>query len=108
MENLNKAIASEDGQNSMMQDKKEQSRGHQIVESLLAKPSKKPDFASVMLTQNQPDVLRRAQAFLPAFIHNTDKILSNPELMRANQMDIKISRSEDFNPATQEKEFQQA
>ena len=60
------------------------SRGHQIVESLLAKPSKKPDFASVMLAGNQPDVLRRAQAFLPAFIQNTDKILNSPALMRAS------------------------
>ena len=43
-------------------------RSEQIVESLLAKPSKKPDFASVMLAHNQPDILKRAQAFLPAFI----------------------------------------
>jgi len=90
-----------------MSDKNTTNRGHQIVESLLAKPSKKPDFASVMLAHNQPDILKRAQAFLPEFIQNTDKILSNPEMLKASQMDVKIKRSEDFNPATQEQEFRQ-
>ena len=60
-----------------------------------------------MLAHNQPDILKRAQAFLPEFIQNTDKILSNPEMLKASQMDVKIKRSEDFNPATQEQEFRQ-
>lgn len=72
-------------------DQNSNKRGHQIVESLLAKPSKKPNFAAVM----QPDILKRAQAFLPAFIQSTDKILSNPDLLRASQMDVKICRAED-------------
>ncbi len=72
-----------------------------MVESLLAKPSTKPDFSSFQV----PDVLKRAQAFLPAFISNTDKILSNPELKQASQMDVQISQTADFNPATQEQEF---
>ena len=54
----------------------QQERGHQIIEALLAKPSKKPDFAGL---PDMPDVLKRAQAFLPEFIQSTDRILSNPE-----------------------------
>jgi len=71
-------------------------RGHQIVESLLAKPSKKPDFGSLA----PPEILKRAQAFLPFFIQSTDKILSNPELLKSSQMDVKIREADDFDPAT--------
>jgi len=78
-------------------------RGHQIVESLLAKPMKKPDFSSFA----PPEILKRAQAFLPEFIMNTDKILSNPDLLKTSQMDVRINQAEDFNPATQEKQFQE-
>jgi hypothetical protein len=39
-------------------------RKHQIIESLLAKPSKKPDFSSF----KQSDILKRAQEFMPMFI----------------------------------------
>ena len=90
----------------MVESRQEVSRGHQIVESLLAKPSQKPDFASVMMQGGQPDILKRAQAFLPAFISSTDKILSNPEALKQSQMDVKITQAEEFNPATQEEEFQ--
>ena len=41
----------------------------------------------------QSDVLKKAQAFLPMFIQNTDKILSDPNLCKDKQMDIKISDS---------------
>ena len=34
-------------------------RAHQIVESLLAKPSEKPNFSS-MASQEVPEILRRA------------------------------------------------
>lgn len=38
-----------------------------------------------------PDVLKRAQAFLPEFIQSTDKILSNPDYRNASQMDVHIT-----------------
>lgn len=38
-----------------------------------------------------PEVLKRAQAFLPEFIQSTDKILSNPEQRQASQMDVHIT-----------------
>jgi len=78
-------------------------RSQRIVESLLAKPSKKPDFASFQ----PPEILKRAQAFLPAFIQSTDKLLSNPEFRQASQMDVRITKAADFDPATQEEEFRQ-
>ena len=57
-----------------------------MIESLLAKPSAKPNFA--MLPQS--DVLKKVQAFLPAFISSTDRILSDPAACQTHQMDIKI------------------
>jgi len=52
----------------------------------LAKPSKKPDFSSF----KGSDVLKRAQQFMPMFITTTDRLLSDPELLRQNQMDIQV------------------
>ena len=66
-----------------------ENRGHKIVEGLLAKPSKKPNFGQMP----QSDVLKKAQAFLPKFIQNTDKILSDPTLCKEKQMDVRISDS---------------
>jgi hypothetical protein len=51
-----------------------------MIESLLAKPSKKPDFTMVP----QSDILKRVQTFLPAFISNTDRILSDPAAQQAH------------------------
>lgn len=62
-----------------------------MIESLLAKPSSKPDFATV----SQSDVLKKVQAFLPAFISNTDRILSDPTANQAHQMDIQIKEQSD-------------
>ena len=70
-----------------MEENKEPSRGHQLVETLLAKPSKKPDFASV----EPSSILKQAQAFLPEFIQSTDKILSHADIRQASQMDVKIT-----------------
>jgi hypothetical protein len=61
-------------------------RKHQIIESLLAKPSKKPDFGAF----KQSDVLKKAQMFMPKFIQTTDRLLSDPELLKTHQMDIKV------------------
>ena len=59
-----------------------------MIEGLLAKPSAKPDFAQLPTS----GILRKAQAFLPEFISNTDRILSDPNLCRDKQMDIKIDK----------------
>ena len=42
----------------------EEKRSHQIIESLLAKPSGKPNFGQLPASS----VLKKAQAFLPEFI----------------------------------------
>ena len=57
-----------------------------MIESLLAKPSKKPQFKDLAGTS---DVLKRAKAFMPEFIHSTDKILSCPSDQFS--MDIQIN-----------------
>jgi hypothetical protein len=61
-------------------------RKHQIIESLLAKPSKKPDFSAF----KGSDILKRAQQFMPKFVQTTDRLLSDPELLKTHQMDIKV------------------
>ena len=60
----------------------------QVVETLLQKPSKKPNFSQI----GESDILKKAQAFLPQFIHHTDKLLNDPEALKQSQMDIKISQ----------------
>ena len=57
---------------------------------MLAKPSKKPDFSSF----KQSDILKRAQEFMPKFIHTTDRLLSDPELLKQSQMDIQVQEEE--------------
>ena len=49
-----------------------------MIQSLLAKPTKKPDFSSF----KGMDILKRAQEFMPKFIQETDKLLTNPELLK--------------------------
>lgn len=61
-------------------------RKHQIIESLLAKPTKKPDFSAF----KGSDILKKAQQFMPRFIQTTDRLLSDPELLKQHQMDIKV------------------
>ena len=56
----------------------EEKRGHQIIQGLLAKPNAKPQFGQVP----QSDVLKKARAFLPEFIQNTDRILSDPNMCK--------------------------
>lgn len=65
-----------------------------MIESLLAKPSSKPNFAMVA----QSDVLKKVQAFLPAFISSTDRILSDPQAMSSHMMDIKIRDQSEKEP----------
>lgn len=74
----------------------EASRSHQVVESLLAKPSAKPNFCALPA----PSILKRAQQFLPEFITSTDRMLADPELLKSKQMDVQITEGAQFNPAT--------
>ncbi len=53
---------------------------------MLAKPSKKPDFSSFKTSE----VLKKAQQFMPMFISTTDRLLSDPELLKSHQMDIQV------------------
>ena len=68
-----------------------------MIETLLSKPSSKPDYSFIP----KSDVLKRAQVFLPSFISNTDKILSDPHERQMKQMDIAIQRQDDFKPQSQ-------
>lgn len=65
----------------------ENSRGHKMIETMLSKPNKKPDFAAELKSLLSNSVLTRAKAFVPEFIATTDKILSDPNNHR---MDIVI------------------
>jgi hypothetical protein len=60
-----------------------------MIESLLSKPSKKPDFKSelqaLLATSN---ILTKAKAFMPEFVASTDRILSDPN--HTFKMDITI------------------
>ena len=76
-------------------------RKTQIVEALLAKPSKKdlpqkqgkPDFSELSKLVNG-GALAHARDFLPNFKKETDKILSDPELREKMQMGIDIQHTE--------------
>lgn len=68
-------------------------RKQQIIESLLQKPSKKPDFSAF----KGSEVLKRAQQFIPEFIQKTDRLLADPELLKQSQMDIKVIDQNDMN-----------
>lgn len=50
-----------------------------MIESLLAKPSQKPDFKGglqALLTNGS--TLMRVKAFMPEFVSNTDRIMNDP------------------------------
>ena len=67
-----------------------QARGHQMIESLLAKPSQKPDFKNGLQSLlSQSSVLTKAKAFMPEFVATTDKIINDPNFSKG--MDIQIS-----------------
>lgn len=76
-------------------DTKETDRAHQMVEGLLLKPSKKPDFKNqISGLLQQGSALHKAKAFMPSFIQQTDKLLSCPDYAREHQMDIQILEGE--------------
>lgn len=61
-----------------------------MIESLLAKPSQKPDFKTGLQTLlSQSSVLMKAKAFMPEFISTTDRMLNDPNAYK--HMDIQIS-----------------
>jgi hypothetical protein len=54
-----------------------------MVEAMLLKPSKKPDFKNqISGLLGQGSALNKAKAFMPGFISHTDKLLSCPEYAR--------------------------
>ncbi|CDW83482.1 UNKNOWN [Stylonychia lemnae] len=63
-----------------------------IIQGLLNKPSKKPDFKNF----RESDILKRAQQFIPMFIQTTDRLLSDPELLKQKQMDIQLEENGDL------------
>jgi hypothetical protein len=61
-----------------------------MIESLLAKPTLKPDFKSGLQNLlSQSSVLMKAKAFMPEFISTTDRMLNEPN--SSKHMDIQIS-----------------
>lgn len=70
----------------------EQSRGHQMIESLLMKPSKKPDFKAGIsqLLQQSNSTLTKVKAFMPEFVATTDRLINDPNYNASARMDITI------------------
>lgn len=63
-----------------------------MIESLLAKPSTKPDFKQgVQGLLAGSSILNKARAFMPEFVAETDRILSDPASFPSKQMDIVIT-----------------
>jgi hypothetical protein len=61
-----------------------------MIESLLAKPTLKPDFKSgLQALLGSSSVLMKAKAFMPEFISTTDRMLNDPNASK--YMDIQIS-----------------
>ena len=68
-----------------------------MIESLLAKPSQKPDFKNGLQSLlSQSSALMKAQAFLPEFVATTDRILNDPNSTK--RMDIQISERQQRDP----------
>jgi len=60
-----------------------------MIETLLSKPSKKPDFKSeLQALLASSSILTKAKAFMPEFVASTDRILSDPT--NSFKMDITI------------------
>ena len=50
-----------------------------MIESLLVKPSQKPDFKNgLQALLSQSNVLMKAKAFMPEFVSSTDRMLNDP------------------------------
>ena len=69
-----------------------------MIESLLAKPTTKPDFTSMKETS----ALNKVKMFMPDFVKETDRLLSDPSYVKT--MDIKIR---DLNDVDQQDEFEE-
>lgn len=63
-----------------------------MIESLLLKPAKKPDFKnglSQLLAQGN-STLTKVKAFMPEFVATTDRLLNDPQFNASSKMDISI------------------
>lgn len=64
-----------------------------MIESLLAKPSQKPDFKNGLQSLlMQGNALTKVKAFLPEFVASTDRIVKDPT---SQKMDILITSKDD-------------
>lgn len=64
-----------------------------MIESLLAKPSQKPDFKNGLQTLlMQGNALTKVKAFMPEFVATTDRIVKDPT---SKKMDILITSQAD-------------
>ena len=67
-----------------------ESRKQQMVESLLAKPSRK-HYQELSKAVPQLDALERVKAFLPDFKKSTERIIQDEKYRDEKAMDIKIN-----------------
>lgn len=81
-------------------------RGHQMIESLLAKPSQKPDFRNGLQSLlSSSSALTKVKAFMPQFVATTDRLLNDPS--HAKQMDIQIIEQQQHSNLMEDAQFEQ-
>jgi len=81
-------------------------RGHQMIESLLAKPSQKPDFRNGLQSLlSSSSALTKVKAFMPQFVATTDRLLNDPS--HAKQMDIEIIEQQQHSNLMEDAQFEQ-
>lgn len=81
-------------------------RGHQMIESLLAKPSQKPDFRNGLQSLlSRSSALTKVKAFMPQFVATTDRLLNDPS--HAKQMDIEIIEQQQHSNLIEDAQFEQ-
>lgn len=81
-------------------------RGHQMIESLLAKPSQKPDFRNGLQSLlSSSSALTKVKAFMPQFVATTDRLLNDPS--HAKQMDIEIIEQQQHSNLIEDAQFEQ-
>jgi hypothetical protein len=77
-----------------------------MIESLLAKPSQKPDFKNGLQSLlSSSSALTKAKAFMPQFVATTDRLLNDPS--HAKQMDIEIIEQQQHSNLMEDAQFEQ-
>jgi len=81
-------------------------RGHQMIESLLSKPSQKPDFRNGLKSLlSSSSALTKVKAFMPQFVATTDRLLNDPS--HTKQMDIEIIEQQEHSNLMEDAQFEQ-